>query len=85
MSGSGGERTKAPGSRVQPAAWLQISPFLVKMPPFQEPPMVNTRPSDSSVLACKTVTRARRPCVTAAQVHRCMWRAGLRPLLSVVC
>ena len=58
-------RTSAPGRRLHPAASLQTSPFLMAMPPFHEPPMVNARPSDSSVLACDTACHScsdLRPC-----------------------
>jgi len=39
--------TRAPGSSCHPVAGDQISPFLPPLPPLQEPPMMNTLPSES--------------------------------------
>ena len=45
--------TLAPLMMLHPTPSVQTSPFLIEMLPFHEPPMVKTRPSDSSVLACR--------------------------------
>src|SRR5919107_1321952 len=43
--------TGAPDNICQPVAADHTSPFLPPSPPLHEPPMVNTRPSDSVTLA----------------------------------